>query len=250
MNKCRQFLRFCLLIGLVSAVAKGQVEELPMTPEEEKRADMRLPELDRTALEPDKRLPVDVREGERNPFGLLSAPPPEEEETVQVEAETEEMKIRRILGNMRVTGRIGSPGSYQLQLGMMQLEEGDTLPRLFANQGEDLRVEKITERQIILNFVERRRLGEEALPPRSVGLGYDLSPRVRSMLPGEVFTQIISFDAKGAQSMKPLATEEIDDFIEQVGEQQLTEALTDHRRAFLGERTRRVGTEQAADEKE
>jgi hypothetical protein len=66
-------------------------------------------------------------------------------------------------------------------------------------------------------------------------LGIDLTPRVRSLLPGEVFTNVITFDEKGAQAMEPLKTEAVDSIVEQIKTNQLTEALTDHRRAFLGE---------------
>lgn len=230
-----------------SGIAVAQVEELPKTPEQEKRDDMRLPELDRSALEPSKRLPVDVGERERNPFGLLAAPPKQEEKAVQVEAETEEMKIRRILGNMRVTGRNGSSGAYQVQLGTILVKEGDTLPRLFANQAEDLRVQTITDRQIVLTFLERRRA--EDLPPRSIGLSYDLTPRVRSLMHGEVFEEAIKFE-NGAPAMTPLSVFEIDRLLKQAKEENLSEALTEQRRAFLGEGARRVGEETASDESE
>jgi hypothetical protein len=204
-----------------------------LTPEQQKALDMRLPELNRAALEPEERIPETVEEGERNPFGLLSVPAPEEAEEVTIKVETEEMKIRRILGNMRVAGVSGQPGSYRVLLGSMQLREGDTLPRLFANQAERLRVEEITDRRIVLAFIERS--PQKDLPPRTIGLGVDLSPRVRSLLPGEVFTSIIPFDEKGAPALPPLATGSVDAIVEQIKTNNLTEGFTDHRRALLGE---------------
>ena len=228
-------MRDVLLVA--SALAMSPVPALAQTnalsPEEEKRADMRLPELDRSALEPEKRTPIDVPDGERNPFGLLSVPPPQEEEAVKVEIETEEMKIRRILGNMRVVGVGGSPGDLRVMVGSMKLAKGDIVPRLFANQGEVLRVEEITDRQIVLSFVERNR--EQDVPPRTIGLGIDLSPRVRSLLPGEFFTSLITFDEKGGQSMEPLGTAGVDTMVEKIKTDKLTEALTEQRRALLGE---------------
>ena len=190
-----------LLLVLVATAAAAAAQDANLTPEQQKALDMRMPDLDRSALEPQKRTPVAVRGEERNPFGLLSVPPQEEEE-VKIEVETEEMKIRRILGNMRVAGLSGSPGSYRVVLGSMQLAEGDLVPRLFANQAERLRVEEINDRQVILTFVERRQ--QQDLPPRSIGLGIDLTPRVRSLLPGEVFTNVVQFDQKGAPVMEPL----------------------------------------------
>lgn len=222
-----------VLAGAVALIPPAAAQDTNLTPEQQKAFDMRLRDLDRSALEPQQRTPVEVTGDERNPFGLLSVPPPQEEEQVKIEVETEEMKIRRILGNMRVAGLSGSPGSYRVMLGSMQLAKGDMVPRLFANQAERLRVEDITERQIVLTFVERKQ--QQDLPPRSIGLGIDLTPRVRSLLPGEVFTNVITFDEKGAQSMEPLKTEAVDAIVEQIKTNQLTEALTDHRRAFLGE---------------
>lgn len=224
-------LRGFALAALWPAVVFAQTNAL--TPEEEKRAALRLPDLDRSELEPGARRPVDVSEGERNPFGLLSVPPPEEEEEIKIEVETEEMKIRRILGNMRVVGISGEPGSYRVVLGSMQLAKGDIVPRLFANQGEVLRVDDITERQVVLSFVERD--AQQAMPPRTIGLGIDLVPRVRSLLPGEVFTSVIQFDERGAQSMEPLKTKGVEAVVRAIKTNNLTEALTDHRRALLGD---------------
>jgi len=232
---------------LLTAAAAAQTNTNAMTPEEEKRAALRLPDLDRSALEPGARKPLYVSEGARNPFGLLSVPPPEEEEEVKIEVETEEMKIRRILGNMRVVGVSGEPGSYRVVLGSMQLSMGDIVPRLFANQGEVLRVDDITDRQIVLSFVERNK--QQDMPPRTIGLGIDLAPRVRSLLPGEVFTSVIQFDEKGAQSMEPLKTKGVEAVVRAIKTNNLTEALTDHRRALLGDSSIRISDEPSEPEK-
>jgi hypothetical protein len=231
-----------LVLSLWFLAAAG-AQTNALTPEEEKRAALRMPDLDRTALEPGRRQPKDVKPGARNPFGLLAVPPPEEEETeVKIKVETEEMKIRRILGNMRVAGLAGEPGNYRVMVGSMKLAKGDTVPRLFANQSEVLRVEDITDRQIVLSFVERKQQND--LPPRTMGLGIDLAPRVRSLLPGEVFTSVIKFDEKGAQAMEPLRTEAVESIVQTIEKDNLTEALTDHRRALLGESTERRANEE------
>ncbi len=241
---------FLLLLAvsvLLPVAGSAQNDTNAMTPEDEKRAALRLPDLDRSALEPGARKPLYVSEGARNPFGLLSVPPPEEEEEVKIEVETEEMKIRRILGNMRVVGVSGGPGSYRVVLGSMQLAMGDIVPRLFANQGEVLRVDDITDRQIVLSFVERNK--QQDMPPRTIGLGIDLAPRVRSLLPGEVFTSVIKFDEKGGQSMEPLKTKGVDAVVQAIKTNNLTEALTDHRRALLGESSIRTPDEPSEPEK-
>lgn len=203
------------------------------TPADEKRADLRIPDLDRSALQPEKRTPTVVPQGERNPFGLLSVPPPEQEETVKIEVETEEMKIRRVLGNMRVSGLSGEAGSYRALVGSIPVGKGDTLPRLFDDQAEVLVVAEITEKRVVLNFVDRKPSSD--VPPRSIALGIDLEPRVRSVLPGALFTNVVQFDAKGAMSMKPLATGSVEAVVQSVEPRGLTESMIEHRRALLGE---------------
>jgi hypothetical protein len=60
---------------------------------------------------------------------------------------------------------------------------------------------------------------------------------VRSLLPGEFFTSLITFDEKGGQAMEPLGTAGVDAVVEKIKTDKLTEALTEHRRALLGETT-------------
>lgn len=175
-------------------------QQRELTPAEQKAADMRLPDLDRSALEPEKREPAKVDEGERNPFGLVSLPPTEVEETETIAAETEEMRLRRILGNMRVSGAGGTAGSHSVLLGPMRIKTGDRLPKLFADQAEILTVTSITDREIILSFEEK----DTAVPPRTIGLSYDLRPRPQSLLPGELFREVVPFTSKGAPDLKPL----------------------------------------------
>lgn len=222
-----------LFVPLLHLHGQDTLPTNALTPEQQKALDMRLPELNRAALEPEERVPERVEEGERNPFGMLSVPVQQEEEEVKIEVETEEMKIRRILGNMRIAGVSGQPGSYRVLLGSMQLARGDMVPRLFANQAEQLRVEDITDRQIVMAFIERGQ--QKDLPPRTIGLGIDLTPRVRSLLPGEVFTSVVPFDEKGGLALPPLKTASVEAIVEQVKTNNLTEGFTDHRRALLGE---------------
>lgn len=222
-----------LVAVLLLPCATTQAQTNKLSPADQKRADLRIPDLDRSALQPEKRAPIDVPQSERNPFGLLSVPPAEQEETVKIEVETEEMKIRRVLGNMRISGLSGEPGSYRALLGSIQVAKGDTLPRLFSNQAEVLRVDDVTENRVVLSFVERKQQGDT--PPRTIALGIDLSPRVRSMLPGDFFTGVVEFDAKGAMSMKPLKTASVDAITTSVEPRQLTDGMVDHRRALLGE---------------
>jgi len=205
----------------IAALPLG-AQETGLTPAEQKAADMRLPELDRTALEPERREPATVEPGERNPFGLVSVPEREAKEIEPLAVETEEMRIRRILGNMRVSGLSGSSGAYRVLIGSVQLGVGDEVPRLFADQGEVLRVKSISEREMVLVFNEK----DPNLPPRSIQLGFELQPRPRSLLAGELFRKLVPFDKKGARALKPLeipAVQAIVDGAEAAGLQSMTD---------------------------
>lgn len=197
--RCLHFARLPVLALIVPFVPCVHGQDREMTPAELKAADMRMPELDRSALEPEKREPAVVREGERNPFGLV-APPVAEPGTAVLETETEENRLRRILGSMRVSGLSGSSGSYRVVLGAMQIKEGERLPKMFADQAEVLRVTSINDGEIKLTFEEK----DPSLPPRTIGIGYDLRPRPQSLLPGEVFGKLVPFGAGGVPSLEPL----------------------------------------------
>jgi hypothetical protein len=225
----------CLLIA-IPALA----QERELTPAEQKAADMRIPELDRSAMEPERREPATVVEGERNPFGLVSLPPEEVEEVEQIASETEEMRIRRILANMRISGVSGSPGSYRVVLGSMQLKDGDTLPKLFVDQAEVLRVQSIGDREIILAFEEKA----PGLPARTIGLGYDLTPRPQSLLSGELFKKLVPFTPKGSPDLKPLEVPAVK-AIAEGAEKSGLQGLTERSHELMGEASPRSSDESA-----
>lgn len=233
LSKVERLGSFAVLACASVLLAFGPVhaQEQELTPAQQKAADLRLPELDRTALLPEMRSPAEVRQGERNPFGLVSVPPPEEEKAAEpVKAETEEMKIRRILGNMRASGLAGEPGNYTVQLGPLKLREGEYVPRLFANQAEILSVSSITDRDVVLAFSEK----DPNLPPRTIGLNIDLEPRVHSLLAGELFTKAVPFDKIGAPDLKPIETQQAKDLLEALKKQEF-QSLIDRRTELMGE---------------
>ena len=236
MNKLLSVLVPVLFTTLLHT-AMGQEREL--TPAEQKAADMRLPDLDRSALEPEMREPAKVEEGERNPFGLVSVPQEEIEEAESVQVETEEMRLRRVLGTMRISGVSGAPGSYRVVLGSMHVRQGDTLPKLFADQAETLQVTSISDREVILSFKEK----DPSIPPRTIGLSYDLKPRPRAMLPGEIFQKLVPFTAKGAVDLKPLEPPAFKE-IAQGAEEGDLQGLTERTVELMGEPSSRKADEE------
>jgi hypothetical protein len=185
-----------VLLTLLVTMAAAQDREL--TPAEQKAADLRLPELDRSALEPEKREPSEVGLAERNPFAR-DLPPPERLSDLP-QFETEEARIRRVLGAMRVSAISGSPGNHQVLLGPMLLKEGSAIPKLFSNQAEALKVGSITDREIKIVFEER----SDDLEPRTLVIGFDLRPKLTSVLPGELYEAIVPLKAKGGKDYEPL----------------------------------------------
>ncbi len=214
--------------GLLAAPASAQ--DTNLTPEQQKAFDMRLRDLDRSALEPQKRELVEVAADERNPFGLLAVPREEEAEVIQ--EETEESKIRRVLANMRVNALIGDRGSYSVVLGSFLLTKGDEMPRLFQDQAERLMVEDVTDRRIVFRFVER---GQRDIEPRKLAIYYDLKPRIRNFLVGELWTSIIKFDDKGNIASQPVPTASAAGIMKAFENEQLREALVETPRQLLGE---------------
>ena len=229
-----------LLLALLVLTNPALAQDRELTPAEKKAADMRIPELDRSAMAPERREPATVVEGERNPFGLVSLPPEEVQEVEQIASETEEMRIRRILANMRISGVSGSPGSYRVVLGSMQLKDGEILPKLFADQAEVLRVQSIGEREIILAFEEKA----PGLPARTIGLGYDLTPRPQSLLSGELFKKLVPFTPKGAPDLKPLEVPAVK-AIAEGAEKSGLQGLTERSHELMGEASPRSSDESA-----
>lgn len=197
--------RICLLVLALACAVSAQeavpapTGTRPLSPAEEKAADLRLPQLDRSALNPERREPLKVKPDERNPFGMVALPsgpgrPPE-----LIKKESEEEKLRRVLSNLRITGLSGGPGTYRAMIGSFAVGEGDTLPRMFADQAEKLTVKSITDREVLLIFAEN----DPTVEPRTLGLAVDLHPQVRSLLVGEVFLKLVPF-SQGAADLPPL----------------------------------------------
>jgi len=231
----KTFLCFLLILSGLSWPSLAQEE---LTPEQQKARDMALPALDRSALKPSAREEAEILPGERNPFGLVSGAPASA--GAAPVAETEEQKLRRTLGSMRIGGLTGSPGSYRVLLGPMPLREGDLLPRMFSTQAELLTVQKITDKKVSLVFVEK----DTNQPPRVIELAIDLKPRVNSMMAGEAFNKLVTFGADGEPSVPPLAVPGVQSFMEGAQASQL-QSLVDRPSDMMGDATPKKPDEKA-----
>jgi hypothetical protein len=231
------------LLVLLGSLMLAAGQQSLLSPEDQKAADLRLPDLDRSALEPEAREPIEVNEDERNPFGLVGAPDAVEGPARPL-IETEEQKLRRILSTMRVSGFSGGEGSYRVLLGSLALREGEMLPRLFADQAEVLRVVAITEREVTLAFVE----DQMDRPARTIGLGIDLKPQVQSLMTGEVFRKLVPFNAAGEPSVPPLSSVAVQRYLESAEKSGL-QSLIERDVEFMGDAAAKAPEKKGPNEK-
>jgi len=127
---------------------------------------------------PSDRTSVTVAPTERNPFAKQElkeeAPAPGEEK------ESEESRIRRVLGKLAVVGRTKGPNGWKVLLGDLILEKNRTLPPVIEGQTQVLRVANIYDGSVELIWEDKSGSGE----PRKMYIPIDLSPRVHTALAG------------------------------------------------------------------
>lgn len=196
------FLIAAFFVGIVRAQEPAPGAPPQLTPEQQRAAAMRLPILDRSALtvEERKRKKVLVEDTERNPFGMVSKVA---DRTTSAEPVSEQKRIERVLRAMRVAGLGGSVAGPRVMLGSLSLGVGEELPPLFFGQVERLVVKSISDREVLLVFVEP----EDSRKERTVGLSFNLRPQVGSMLVGEAFTKMVPLDKDGTPVLPPLQRE-------------------------------------------
>ena len=158
---------------------------------------------------PTGRTPITLQPGTRNPFG--QAVTAQEPTTIEA-TETEESRLRRIIGFIKVGGVSGTPEKRQVLLGSLILKPGDTLQPLIEGQVEVLHVKSIASDFVLLNFVEK----DASVEPREVRIPIKMAPRVTQMLYGEATEHLLSAAPKVAHpsSIPALPLKGVQDFIE------------------------------------
>ena len=193
----------------------------PLTPAEQKAADLRLPQLDRSALSPDARKPVEVKANERNPFAGMGGKVSDEAVPL-AQPVTEQKRIERILRAMRVGGVVESAQGRRILLGSMPLVSGEEVPRLFVNQVETLMVDSIDDRKVVLRFSKPDPSGGKRL----IILPFEITPEVEQLLPGEVMVKTVPLDTDGLPVF-PALTNASAEAILKTAEQQEFRGLVD-----------------------
>ncbi len=152
------------------------------------------------SLLPEGREAIEIRSGERNPFAVQIVQEKGAAEPSATEGLSEEARIRRILGTLRVTGATMGPGKKQALMGSLIVKPGDTLPALLNNQSEVLKVLSLENGIITLVFHER----DPSAEPRRIMVPVNLRPTVTQFLFGEAVENLAQIDLKGRSTLPPL----------------------------------------------
>ncbi len=159
------------------------------------------------ALLPQGREPTVLAPGTRNPFGQAVTA---QETTVMESTETEEMRLRRILGGIKVGGVSGTPEHLRVLLGSLILKPGDTLPQLVEDQQEVIRVASISGSMVELAFVDK----EAGAELRLIRIPIKTPPRVTEMLYGEALERLTSTGSAPPAKGGGLPLKGVQDFLE------------------------------------
>ncbi len=130
-------------------------------------------------MRPEQKRPLLLKDNERNPYAKRS---PEEVKAPGEDNNSEELRIRQRLGNLRVTGRSQGPNGLRVLLGDIILEEGRLLPQLLPDQSENLRVVEINEDTVVLGWLD---IETDELTGKTMQVAYDLTPSIGYALQGQ-----------------------------------------------------------------
>ncbi len=209
-------------LGSGSAMESGD-QGKPLTPEEERAADMRMPDIDRSGQLPQQRIPSKVDPSEKSRFG--TGEKQKEQIAFRPEARlTMRDRIVRLLRALalKVNGVAESPSGLRLLLGPLILSEGVELPRLFAGQMERVKVQAIErdkDQPDMLMVLFEMRGGRTAgdITPFAVQVNLaDLQPGRDSLLFGEVYEKLVPFGEKGAPLLDPLSAPSIESLVKEI----------------------------------
>jgi len=140
-------------------------------------------------LLPEDKMPLQVAESERNPFGKRVV----KVAAVQAETESEESKIRAVIEKLPLGGMTRGYGVVKVLLGSYMVAEGQTLPDVIPNQTEKVKVLSVTADRVELGFVDKDGTAET----RKIGRLFNLSPSVRFKLGGKPAPEAKGDDAAG-----------------------------------------------------
>ncbi len=183
----------------------------------------------RPEMLPSTRTFVELREGERNPFGQqMTVLQPTDLDTP--DAGGEEARLRRLFGAMKVSGASQSGKERRILVGGMILREGDTVPSILRGQQESIRVASISDKRVLLSFVER----DASVEARQIRIPITLDPVVTQLLFGEAFEKMAAIGTDGRSTLSEVPVEGINEFIKGSSEARF-ENMIDRTFEMMGE---------------
>lgn len=130
-------------------------------------------------MTPDSKRPLLLKANERNPYARRS---PGQETINEGGDNEEEIEIRSRLSSLSVTGRSRGPRGLRVLLGDIILEEGRILPPLIPDQTENLKVDEVSEDNVVFSWLDIE-TGEPT--GKTMLMTYDLTPAVSYALHGQ-----------------------------------------------------------------
>ncbi|MCB1235219.1 MAG: hypothetical protein KDM91_09125 [Verrucomicrobiae bacterium] len=163
---------FCL--GLAALPAAPRAQETGAEPGAE---EAKLP--NHIQMRPTDKRALSLNTEERNPYARRS---PELELTNNKGADSEENRIRAFFQGLSIGGVSRGVNGLRVLVGDIILEKGRTVRPVLEDQTEELVVTQITDQEVELGWVD---LETGELTGKRLSLGFDLTPGVAQMLPGQ-----------------------------------------------------------------
>jgi len=162
----------------------------------------------RPDMQPSARTFVELREGERNPFGQqMTVLQPTDLDTP--DSGGEEARLRRLFGAMKVSGSSRAGKARRVLVGGMILREGEIVPSILRDQQESIRVALIDDNRILLAFVER----DASVEARQIQIPITLDPSVSQVLFGEAFEKMAAIGPDGRSTLGEAPVMGVEEFI-------------------------------------
>lgn len=144
-----------------------------------------LPKDRKISLLPDQKMPLLLKQAERNPFARRNPDVSLISETEEQETEAE--LIRDALNGLTVSGRSYGPNGLRvLAEGSLIFERGKIVPPVIQGQTESLVVESVDEKLINLAWIDSE---TGKFSGKRISIPYDLTPRVRMIMKGQTIKE-------------------------------------------------------------
>lgn len=176
-NNSTFFAAAIITLSTIGGLVLAQTPAVPAAGEPATGPDTSLLSSRTIEMKPTDKRPLGVNDQERNPYAKRT----EEEEVVENSEDSQESRIRNRLLTMPVGGCSIGKNGRRILVGEIVLEKGRKVDPILPDQTENLKVLEISENEISFGWLDFE-TGD--LTGKTMQIAYDLSPGVRSLLPG------------------------------------------------------------------